>query len=58
MGIKQDVNEGKNCEYWDNLRTKLTAGTLQGEGGRARKKPLKRIVQRSGDNAMKKLKVI
>ena len=33
-------HEGKFQDCGDNLRTKLTAGNLQGEGGRAKNKAI------------------
>ena len=57
MSIKQ-FNEGNNQDCGDNLKTKLTTVTLQGEGGGAKTKPLERIAQHSRDCIVKKLEML
>ena len=54
----KQINEGNNQDCGDNLKTKLTTVTLQGEGGGAKTKPLERIAQHSRDCIVKKLEML
>ena len=55
--LKDKVNEGNNQECGDNLRTKVTAGTPQGERGKAKNKAIGANSSTHGDNVLKQFEM-